>query len=139
MIAVAGCWELGWSSPIKEYDLWRFLIDEYKIDAWFMCPVTGIQKKVSELSTMADIFNANEGMEIVHMDEKGEESLVEFEHPEDALYVFGKASYSPMRSIGGGRSVQIPTPTNGGRLWPHQALAILLHDRMVKNGYYINR
>ena len=48
MIKVVGCWELGWNTPILEYDLYHFITKEYQIDELIMTPVSGINKKITE-------------------------------------------------------------------------------------------
>lgn len=130
-VKVAGCWELGWSTPIMEYDLWKFPLLEYNIDEFIMTPISGINKKMTEYNDISEVIENNPDLTPVFVDEKGEESLEEFDHPENALYILGKASYSPMMGREG-KSVKIHTPNSAGRLWPHQAIVLVLNDRINK-------
>lgn len=134
MIKIVGAWELGWNTPIMEYDLWAFPLRDFGIDEWIMTPVSGINKpRVIEVHQLSDAIKNNPKLTPVYIDEKGEIPLTEFEHPKDALYILGKANYSPWVSQGKqGISVRIETPASKGLLWPHQAVSIVLYDRMKK-------
>jgi len=133
MIAVAGTWELGWQVPITESELWLMVLKEFKIHQLHMTPVTGIAKKwISEYSSFDELLSSLESFTPVFVDENGATELDDFDHPEDALYVFGKGTYSPFSHRATQHlSVRIGTP-KPGCLWPHQALAIVLHDRERK-------
>ena len=133
MIKVAGCWEQGWNTPILEYDLWFFPLKEYGVDEFIMTPVSGIDRKVTEYKDICDVIIDNEDLTIVYVDEEGEEELEDFDHPENALYICGKANFSPMKVMGNARSVRIQTTNHGGRLWPHQAMCLVLDDRKRKS------
>lgn len=138
MIRVAGIWELGWNTPIKEIELWEYPLRDFSVDEFFMCPISGIQsgsvKEVPQLDELI-VKHRNLGIPIVFVDERGEQLLQEFKHPEDVLYIFGKASLNPLVAYGqpGDKSVRIETIQNKGLLWPHQAAGILLYDRLVKS------
>jgi len=133
-IKVAGMWELGWSAPYTEFDLWRFPARDMGAEAWYMPPITGMSRNgVVEVESLDVAVEANPGFTPVLLDEKGETKLSEFEHPEDALYIFGKANMDPQVSAPH-VTVSIETPTGAqGLLWPHQALCIVLYDRLVKS------
>ena len=88
----------------------------------------GRDKQVTEFPNIEEAINANPDLSCVYIDEKGNLPLHDFQHPKNALYIFGKAGYSPWH---GGVSVYIETE---GRLWPHQAACIVLYDRMMKHG-----
>lgn len=135
-VHVAGVWELGWNTPIKEADLWEHPLRDFEVDRWWMTPVSGIgNRRVAERATLPEILDQarNDGLTVVFVDERGETPLTDFVHPEHALYVFGKASFSPLslRKEGEG-SIVIDTPANLGGLWPHQAASIVLYDRLLK-------
>lgn len=134
-VKVAGLWELGWSAPLTEHDLWQFPLRDFGVDAWFMSPVSGIRSdQVTEVSDLTEVINSTDH-EVVFVDDKGDTSLRDFVHPENALYVLGKAGQSPMVSHrkAGDSAVCIDTHANGGMLWPHQAISIILYDRLVKS------
>ena len=136
MIKVAGMWEFGWSTPITEYDLWNFPLRDFAVDEWYMSPVTGIAKNnLSELANIKESIELNPDLVPVYIDEKGETELQDFEHPENVLYILGRAASSPYTSNGStGLSIRIQTPAMGGMLWPHQCIAMVLYDRMQKSG-----
>lgn len=135
MIKVAGIWELGWSAPITEAHLWSYPLRDFGVDEWCMSPVSGIaDTAVKEYPEVKDVIAANPDLTVVFCDENGTQTLSEFQHPENALYVFGKAGQSPFVSLfkEGDLSLKIETHANLGLLWPHQAVTIILHDRLMK-------
>lgn len=138
MIRIAGLWELGWNTPIKEADLWQYVLAEFGVERWFMAPISGIAgpsllSEVADLQQMID-DHREEGVPIVFVDEKGATPMREFKHPADVLYVFGKSSLSPLVGYGrGDASVKIETIRNSGGMWAHQAASVLLYDRMLKS------
>lgn len=125
-------WELGWNTPIMEFDLWAFMLRDFGVDELIMSPVSGIDRKVTEHPNPEAALDANPDLVVVFVDEKGKTPLADFEHPRDVLYVFGKASRSPLALRPKAQSVRIETQEKKGLLWPHQAAAILLYDRQVK-------
>lgn len=136
MIKVVGTWEFGWNTPIKEFDLWAFPLRDLGVDEYIMYPKSGIQAKVTEFNDLDEVIEVNSGLTPVYIDEHGETPLTEFEHPKNALYICGKASYSPYMSKkkNGVISVKIETVQNKALLWGHQAACLVLYDRMIKNG-----
>jgi hypothetical protein len=139
-VKVAGVWEQGWIAPINEWDLWNFPLRDYGVDEFVMSPISGIDRKVTEMKNVAACIDANPNLAPVFFDEEGEVELADFEHPEDVLYIFGRASFSPWKALGcEGTAVVLPTRLNAGLLWPHQAACIVLHDRLVKDGSHSNR
>jgi tRNA(Leu) C34 or U34 (ribose-2'-O)-methylase TrmL len=136
IIKVAGIWELGWNTPIKEVELWEYPLRDLGVNEFYMTPITGIQaSSVQERNSMEEILEENKNLTIVFLDERGKTSLKDFKHPKNALYVFGKASLSAMSAYGNKESisVKIDTIENKGLLWPHQAVAITLYDRFMKS------
>lgn len=135
MIKVVGAWEVGWSTPWMEYDLWHFTMRDFGVDEWIMTPVTGIVKQnIVEAADIDKVVADNPTLAPVYLDENGETDLTVFTHPANALYILGKASYSPWVGAGSpaGKSVRIVTPLQAGLLWPHQAIGIVLYDRISK-------
>lgn len=134
-VRVAGTWELGWNTPIKELELWEYPLRDMGVEEFHMFPVSGIASSaVIEHASFESILASNDGFTRVYVDEGGAEDLEQFVHPENAVYIFGKASLSLLRSYGSpaDRSVKITTKLNSGLLWPHQACCIVLYDRMRK-------
>lgn len=134
VVKVLSFWEQGWNTPIKEYDLWHFPVREFQIDEFIMIPISGIDGEVTEYKDFEDVNTSD--VTIVWIDENGEDDLQDFEHPENAMYVFGRTSLAPMNIYkkDGDKSVKITTLENKGLLWGHQAMVLVLYDRMLKNG-----
>lgn len=128
MVKVAGVWERGWITPIKEYDLWAFPLEEFQVDEFIMTPVSGIARDVKEYISLEKAIVSNKKLTPVYVTEKGEFELEDFEHPLDALYIFGKVGFDPS---GPGNSVRISTPNGTGGIWPHQAACIVLRHRWL--------
>lgn len=136
MIKVAGFWDLHWNTPIKEIDLWEYPLRDFGVDQHYMIPISGIDnKKVHERQEINEVLDKNRDMTIIFCDERANTLLKDFEHPENALYVFGKANYSPFLNLAreGDLSLKIETVRpQGGLLWGHQAASIILYDRLMK-------
>lgn len=138
MVKVAGYWEIGWNTPMLEHDLWIYPIQEFAVDGWYMSPVSGIAKSsfLTEVADLKEVIDANPDLTVVWVEEFGESSLEDFVHPENVLYITGKTSLSPMNTglaKESDLSVKIETAVNGGGLWSHQAISIILYDRMLKS------
>ena len=140
-VKVAGIWELNWNTPLCESHLWTFPLREFGIADWAMCPITGIthnenhrKMSLTEYETVAEMVEEFSGDHVrVFVDEKGETTLDEFEHPENAIYFFGNAGRAPTeRKREGDLSVRLQTVVNNGVMWPHQILVAVLYDRQTK-------
>jgi hypothetical protein len=146
MIRVAGCWDI-WSTPQEEYaKMWQFLLRGYCVEQFYMTPNTGLGAQlqadrhdgvaeVIELPTMADVIAACPSFTPVVLDEYGTTDLRVFEHPENALYLFGRTGQSVLETLAwDGQSVHIACGNDdrAGFLHPHQAACVVLYDRMVK-------
>jgi hypothetical protein len=132
-VEVAGHWELGWSAPITELELWRMAARSFGLSSFNMTPVSGIASRfVHEHASTESMVAAFPDLTPVYVDEGGEVELSDFVHPPSALYVFGKATYSPFSARAKqGVSVRIACDKKG-LLWPHQAMALVLYDRSCK-------
>ena len=133
-VAVAGIWELGWNTPIKEMDLWEYPLRDFGVDAFYMAPVSGIQnQQVIERHSIEEVLADNDDLIHVYVDERGTYSLPEFAHPKNALYIFGRANRSLLSlARPGDITLRIPTPHNLATLWQHQCAALVLYDRFMK-------
>lgn len=132
MIEVGGTWELGWSAPKTEMDLWWAVMRTYEIPMLHMTPVSGVKHKMLTEHDSFEAMLATTELTPVFVDENAECELMEFEHPQDALYLFGKATYSPFSQLAlGYHALRIEAP-KVGMLWPHQALALVMHDRGLR-------
>lgn len=130
MIHVAGTWEFGWSAPKTEFDLWWSVMRSYEIPMLHMTPRSGYQHRMlTEHGSWEEMLEHTD-LTPVFVHEDAEVEVADFEHPYDALYVFGKANYSALAVHGQSHaSVRIDCPKLG-MLWPHQALAIVMDHRV---------
>ena len=132
-IEVAGLWELGWSAPMTEATLWEYAMREFGVERLNMTPVSGVDKRwIHEYENTEAILADRSHLTPVFVDENAPTELREFEHPQDVLYLFGKGTFSPFSTMAEGHlSIKIDS-VKGGLMWPHQALAIVLYDRMSR-------
>jgi tRNA(Leu) C34 or U34 (ribose-2'-O)-methylase TrmL len=136
-VRVVGFWERGWNTPMHEMDLYEMIIRDFAVDGFHMSPVSGILNEyVTEHASYDDAVVAMRatGSKMVFVSESATTNLADFTHPEDATYVMGKVSFDPMVTYfqEGDEAIVIPTNVNQGLLWPHQALGIVLYDRLMK-------
>jgi len=135
-VKIVGHWERSWRSPIEEYEMWIHPIKEFGIDNFYMCPVTGIDKsRCLERDNIDTVFTDNPDHVRVFVDENATTLLQDFVHPENAIYVVGKTSYSPYTTHyreGIDQAVKIPSVNNSGGFWGEQALTMILYDRYTK-------
>ena len=130
MVVVAAPWEFGWNTPIKEVDLWKYPLRDFGVDHLAMCPVSGIKDSfVKEYESVERIIEEYSHLPLIIVDEKGENDLESFSHPENALYLFGKTTGSVLGFADRGTSLKITTPADKGLLWGHQAASIILYHR----------
>jgi hypothetical protein len=134
--AVAGIWDLGYNSPIREIELWEFLLRDFGVTDFKMTPRSGVTSDfVEEFDRIEEVLEAHRssGDAVVFIDEKSPHRLEAFTHPGDVLYVFGKVGYSPIGyKKEGDLSISVETPMNSGTPWPHQIAALVLYDRFAK-------
>lgn len=136
MIEIVGVWEQGWNYPLMEATEWEMMLREFNIATLSMTPVSGISAPwgskpwLSEYDSIADAIAAKPDLTPVYVDENATVELDAFVHPEDALYIFGRAGFAPTIPEGA-ESVKISTPCPGC-LWAHEACAIVLYDRHRK-------
>ena len=132
MVVVAGIWEDGWNTPIKELDLWHYPLRDFAVDELAMTPISGIAtNKVREFHRIEDIVEYY-NLPVIICTEHGETDLADFEHPEDALYMFNRTSGGEL-PVTPSSTLKIRTSLNKGMLWGHQAASIILYDRLLKS------
>jgi hypothetical protein len=136
VIKIAGMWELGWNTPIREIDIWEVVVREFNVDQFYMTPISGIRSNiVTERKSIDDVLEENQDITKVFVDVKAETSLNDFDHPKDAIYVFGKAGRSPLYDKKeNDLTLRVNTPNNTELLWPYHICSIILYDRFLKNG-----
>lgn len=111
--------EPGWFDPRADLQMWRHLTRAYKVGY--------------ELLDWDQMPEFAEGEAIVILDEQGTVELGDFEHPENAVYVFGHTHQNDLINIPHDHSVVIDTPDREPCLFGIQAAAIILEDRKRKN------
>lgn len=132
MIVVASIWEQGWNTPIKEYDLWHYPLLEFNVDEFAVTPVSGILKNdVKEFHSVDELVQ-HYGLPVILCSENGSNTLEDFVHPENALYLFNRTSGGGLEYLQD-QSLKVETNSNQGNLWGHQAASIILYDRYLKN------
>lgn len=139
IVKVAGLWEIGWNTPIKEVELWEFPLRDFEIDGFYMTPVSGIQYPfVKEMNTLDQVIEENPDLTVVFVDEGAETPLTDFVHPKKALYILGKTSSSPFVTMKRDQDLAVRIETKAGHsssglLWAHQAITVVLYDRLKKS------
>jgi hypothetical protein len=134
MIRIAGIWDYSWNFPAHEISQWEVLVREFNAERLYMTPITGIVNNVlDEKKSIQDVVNDCKGFTPVFVAENGTNDLVSYEHPENALYIFGRTNYSPFNDmIDQGESIKVITPTNQGLLLSPIIAGIILQDRYNK-------
>jgi hypothetical protein len=92
---------------------------DYQTDIWRSC------SSLHALPTPRIMFSPPDAVEL-----PGQIALHDFEHPADALYVFGSDDMHN-EAIESSAVVYVPTPRKAP-LWSVQAAAVVLHDRWVR-------
>lgn len=141
-------WDDGWFHPNTELVLWHDLAVSYSVDLLIMIPdlrrydyqdIEFVKYDTLEKALMNHqdfTFVFLEPLEIIKDKGYEGESLADFVHPEDALYIFGNSGRS---NIGfydknrGDRLVYVPT-IGQKQLWSITVASITLYDRAIKQG-----
>jgi hypothetical protein len=148
MIKIAGCWDI-WSDSYEEYNKqWQFILHSqgFAVDKFCMTPNTGVGirlkedsldkiQRIFEFESMQQVIDSNSDCVPIVVDEYGSTDLVEYIHPQNALYIFGRTGKSFLEELNWtGQSLHVKNAAGeqAGFLHPHQAACIVLYDRMVK-------
>jgi hypothetical protein len=148
MIKVVGCWDM-WENAPQEYLIhWRFMVDHFGVDKFYMTPNSGLGLELKnnhnenlqflyEKENIQEVIDENLDFNPIVIDENGDIELKDLVHPENGLYILGRVGYSPKDHFPNLTSVRIPSWSKDsnsslGLLHPHQALAIVLYDRLTK-------
>ena len=134
MIKVAAHWEIGWNTPMQEESLWHYPLRDFGVEDVYMIPVSGIKAKfIHERHELKDVLAEFPELQVVYVSEIGETMLSDFVHPENVLYVVGRTGYEPIHTKKeGDLSVRVETKLKKSILWGHQAMSIVLYDRLMK-------
>ena len=132
MIVVGAVWELGWNTPIMEYDLWKYPMKDLGVDQLAFTPISGIKRQdIREFDNVHEMVH-HYHLPVVVCTEEGEYFLEDFEHPKNALYLFNRTTGGNF-SIVPDYTLKVNTALDRGMLWGHQAASIILYDRLVKS------
>lgn len=126
MTTIVGFWEYGWLDPKIELFMFRQLCAAYNVDRLIMIP-TMLSKRTSvdQYDTIEEALATCEG-EVVLLEPTGDVNLDEFNHPKDAVYIFGKAMISNKNQQGVKVRINTPAKTD---MFAVNAAAIVLESR----------
>jgi len=146
---IVGHWEQSYLAPLTETPFWALPLRDFGVADWWMHPVSGVRSSealvtLHERANLHDCLAELADRTFVFVEPPtpafpatmNPEWLTEFEHPDDAVYVFGSAHFNPLLQgydPNQDRHVAIETVDNKGVLWPHQVAVTVLHDRLVKS------
>lgn len=122
---------------MMEMRYWELLKREFRVSALHMSPISGIKNKyVEETANIEESISKYPDFKVVHVCEDGDVPLHEFKHPDKAVYIFGKGSYSPFNNMkkDSDLSLRIEVPAEKGLLLAPVCAGIILHDRFIKDG-----
>jgi len=135
-VKIVGHWEKAWRAPLEELNSWIHPLKEFGVDRFMMCPVSGIgHGRIDEYQDIKEVLDNNQDFPHVYVDEEAETDLRDFEHPENALYVFGRTQFSPYKvhfRKGVDHAIKIPSVRNNGGFWGDQTMVVVLYDRFIK-------
>ena len=132
-VTLLGLWESGWLEPKVEAFLWRQLVSAYAVDELVLCPqLLAPRTNLEQFNSVGDALPQLHG-EHVLLDPNEGESLADFVHPQEAVYIFGRAGDDNRRWAKDATFVRIVTPAPVDFFALHAA-AIVLYDRETKRG-----
>lgn len=134
MITLVGLWEEGWLDYKTEAFMWKQLLSAYAVDKFVMCPARlPPRTNLLQFDDVSSALSELQGVR-VYLDPFGGEPLHDFKHPEDAIYIFGRAGDNNHRHISQEDNVvKIQTPKRVD-FFAICAASIVLYDRELKNG-----
>lgn len=120
-----------------ERRLWKQTIQAFAVDRWAMCDVRGGPFSSPEQYTdLASMLAAHPGRKTFLIPRESVPSdscdLRDYEHPTDAIYVFGNSSESLASHVAESDAVVSIVTPHRATLFGHVALSAVLYDRMVK-------
>jgi len=127
VITFVGHWEKDWLAPKVELFMWRQLKAAYHVERLVMVPrLLGKRTSVDEFETMDEALADCAGS-FVLLEPTGDTTLAEFSHPEDAVYIFGKAGTNNLKFSGVADTVRIVTPSSVDMFAINAAAIVLAH------------
>jgi len=121
-----------------ERTAWTRLLEAFRISEIYELPGLGqpLEKSI-KIETLSDLANYHEADLVVlaAIDGdfvQGQRALVSFEHPEEAIYIFGGSMTRLSQADLLGETIVESLYIEAGDLFPSQAGAVVLWDRYVK-------
>ncbi len=138
MVIVLGMWE-RWGPKRTERRLWKQTLTAFAVDQWGMCDVNGgpftSPVQYADLETMLAAYPGPKTFLIPPgrvSSPRRNADLVHYQHPADAIYVFGRGGESLVRCVTSHDDVvSIYTPDRA-ELFGAVAVGAVLYDRLVK-------
>ncbi len=136
-ITVLGMWEAVWMEAERtERLLWKQTINAFAVDRWSMCSVQGGPfTRPTQHTDVAAMLAAHPGPKTFLIPAErfeGSLDLADYEHPDNAIYVFGNTNQSLAGHVTeADEVVSIYTPVSAD-MFAHAVLAAVLYDRLVK-------
>ena len=132
-VTLLGLWESGWLEPKVEAFMWRQLASAFAVDELALCPEKlAPRTSLRQFNSVGDALRELKGTR-VFLDPNEGESLADFVHPQEAVYIFGRAGDDNRRWAKDATFVRIVTPAPVDFFALHAA-AIVLYDRETKRG-----
>lgn len=135
-VTVIGAWDDAWMDAERtERRIWRQTIDPYMVDRWIMAPdhatSTMSPEQFDSVSLALEAVPGKKTFLVVPSTHEGED-LVNYQHPVDAIYVFGSTADNLMRYVRPEDDiVSIYTPRNGEQ-FGSTVMGQVLYSRMVQ-------
>jgi len=139
MVTILGLWEVLWMEAERtERRLWKQTLQGFGYDQWAMAPVQGgtftSPVQYPDLASMLAAYPGPKTFLIPPGRVDGSLPLCSYTHPADAIYVFGNTTENLVGHVSEfDEVVSICTPF-APEMFPSEALAIVLYDRMIKAG-----
>jgi len=132
-VTVIGMWELDWLLPRLERRLWKQTLAAYGIKNWAMVPGDTERGSPLEFNSLEEALTKSHGTRVFLRPDSGI-PLSEFDHPIDAVYIFGNAKESLRKYIRQEDNVVTIDCPQATDMFACVALAPVLHSRFVQHG-----
>ncbi len=132
MITIVSLWEHGWLDPGIEAFMWKQLTKAYDVDQVIFSPKRLEQRNFPvQADSIEEAIDLAQGEPVFLIPGEGED-LTTFNHPKDAIYIFGNAMQGNHSISKDQTQVHISTPRDMD-FFAINAAAIVLYDRKVKD------
>ena len=135
MITVLGVWEPTWMEPRVERRVWKQTLDAFGVDRWAMIGADEVNWSIpTQFYAWEDALAAYSGKKtfLVAPGRTDSIDVINYDHPDDAVYVFGNTPDNLVRYVSSDDDVVSIHTDTPATLFGHCTLPIILYDRMVK-------